>query len=317
MRVVAGLAEEPASQRRGREFGLDQGGRVGRGPRGSPRRRGSRSGRPLPSSPASRCRSSRRPGRGRRPASAGGAGAPRRPAGPRTSRRARSRPTTAAASPSRAAGQISASSASTASRIAILSSASRSYEALMTSCRYWPLCRHAGPAALDRGVVEDPLDQPTDRHDVVERADRPVEPEVDARDRRGAHRARAPRGPGCGREVAGDQAADPVERDGQRRRSRRRSTLPSGGSRPPSSPSSSTSTVRTPVVSRTETLVLAEPGFQPRAVELAQRDEGDLHLKSRRGCAGTRRGRPCGRGRRPSVRAARSAPRRARSPSTG
>ncbi len=38
----------------------------------------------------------------------------------------------------RAAGQISPSSASTASRIATLSSASRSYEALMTSCRYWP-----------------------------------------------------------------------------------------------------------------------------------------------------------------------------------
>ena len=52
-----------------------------------------------------------------------------------------------------------------------LSSGSRSYEALMTSWRYWPPPHRF--AALDRRVVEDPLDQPADRDGVVD-AGRPA-----------------------------------------------------------------------------------------------------------------------------------------------
>ena len=88
------------------------------------------------------------------------------------------------------------------------------------------------PAALDRRVVEDPLDQPTDRHHVVERADRPVEPEVDPRDRRGPQRLQPRQARDAPGEVAGEQAEDAIERDGQRPRNRRRSSRPTGGSRP-------------------------------------------------------------------------------------
>ena len=146
--------------------------RAGRGRRGRPRRPGSRSGRPLPSWRASRCRSSRRRGRGLDRASAAGAGARRRPG--RTANVAPCSVTThqrISFASLRRRARSPPRSASTRSRIAALSSDSRSYEALMTSWRYCPFAL-AGPPALDRRVVEDPLDQPADGDDVVERADR-------------------------------------------------------------------------------------------------------------------------------------------------
>ena len=76
-------------------------------------------------------------------------------------------------------------------------------------------------------------------------------------------------------------------------------------STPETLPSSSQSTERTPGRQADSHAVVAEPAFEPRAVKLAERDERESPSDSHRGCAGSRRRRPCGRGRHPSVRAAR------------
>ena len=116
-------------------------------------------------------------------------------------------------------------------------------------------------------------------HHVLQRADRPVEPEVDPGDRRGTEKlvdSREGR-PHPGSPVVGDESANPIEGDGQDQEVGGDLPRRSGGS-PPSGPSGAM--VRTPVVSRTSIPCSSEPGFEPGAVESAQRDQGDLHLES-------------------------------------
>ena len=127
-------------------------------------------------------------------------------------------------------------------------------------------CRTAGAAAaLDGRVVEDPLDQPARRHHVVERADRTVEPEVDAGDRRGTQARRAPRAPGIRRgQVVGDEPADPIERDGQDDEVGGDATRPSGA----------TTRDRAVVVGSTR----ADPGRQPDLDARASRSQASSRV---------------------------------------
>ena len=119
------------------------------------------------------------------------------------------------------------------------------------------------------------------------------------------------------RSDVGNQARAPGRTGRPGRRSRRRAIRPSGAPRRRSRRRHPARSTRTPVVSRTVDAMIAKPALQPRAVELAQRNQRQLRAGTPSGCGGSRRGRPCVRGRRPSARAARSGPRRAPSPRTG
>ena len=224
--------EEPAREPAGGEVGLDERARGGRGLARPLRRRDSRSGRPLPSSRASRSRSSRPRGRGPRRASAAGGGCASTPG--RTAnvapcsvtthqrksvRLARRRPDLARVRRGRRRGSRPCPSPS------------RSYEALMTSWRYCPSAASPGRRPwiavwlkthwICRPIVTTWSNGQTGRSNqrwtpVIGEADSELEP-VERR--------------GCGRpgRRAGTRRRGRTGRPG--RRNRRRPSRPSGGRR--------------------------------------------------------------------------------------
>jgi len=125
-------------------------------------------------------------------------------------------------------------------------------------------------------VVEDPLDEPPDRHEVEVRADLAVEPEVDAGDRRGAKLVEAcqagesvahPRGDHRGHAVERHRQYDEVGREGLSRPEGHAPGRPFGVGLDRADPG------REP----DRDAPGREPGLEPRAVELAERDERQLH----------------------------------------
>ena len=129
-------------------------------------------------------------------------------------------------------------------------------------------------------MVEHPLDQTARRDDVVERADRPVKPEVDARYRCGLHGVEIGKGRKAVVQRIGDKAAHAVEGD--------RQDHEVGGdrlARAEGHPADRPIVVRfdraDPGRQPDRDAMIAQPAVQPRAVELAQRDQRQLQLEPR------------------------------------
>ncbi len=167
----------------------------------------------------------------------------------------------------------------------------------MTSCRYWPVAlapapesRHpatagcaaaaGGVRALDGRVVEHPLDQSARSDHVVERADRPVEPEMDAGDGR------------CPQGVEMGQGRQPIAHaSGIRPRTRSNGTASTTKSAAMRLARAQVHAAHRAIVieldradARRQTdgdVVVAQPALQPSSVELAQRNQGNLRLKPR------------------------------------
>ena len=129
-------------------------------------------------------------------------------------------------------------------------------------------------------MVEHPLHEPSGQHDVIERTDRSVEPEMNAGDRRGSQEVEVFKLGNAACRNLGQEPPDAIERDRKRPRSRPEAIRRSAGLRPGVRLPRSRSIERTPVVERTVHIVVAQPFLQTRSVEVAERNQGQFHLET-------------------------------------